>query len=70
MMNILSITTEIADMHESGLYVVKHRRGDFKTDKERWVAAAADCGMSNEDDVAKCWKLYVKAALIADDEDF
>jgi len=66
-MDILTATTEIAEMHESGLYVVKHRRGDFKTDKERWVAAAADCGIINEGDVAKCWKLYVKASFIEED---
>jgi len=64
MVDILTATTQIADIHESGLYVVKHRRGDFKTDKERWVAAAADCGITNEDDVAKCWKLYVQASFI------
>ena len=63
-MNILTATTQIADKHESGLYVVKHRRGDFKTDKERWVAAAADCGITDEDDVARCWKLYVQASFI------
>lgn len=63
-MDILTATTQIADIHESGLYVVKHRRGDFKTDEERWVAAAADCGITNEDDVAKCWKLYVHACFI------
>ena len=64
-MDLLDFTKEIADTFESGLYAVRHREGDFKTGKERWIAAAADCGVSKEKDVALCWKLYVKAAFIA-----
>ena len=66
-MDLLDFTKEIADTFESGLYVVRHREGDFKTDRERWVAAAADCGVSDEKDVAVCWKLYVRAHHISEE---
>ena len=66
-MDILRVTPIIADMHESGLYATKHSRGDFNTDKERWFAAAADCGIVGDKRIAKCWKLYVKACFIADE---
>jgi len=66
-MDILRVTPIIADMHESGLYATKHSRGDFNTDKERWFAAAADCEITGDEGIAKCWKLYVKACFIADE---
>jgi len=66
-MDLLDFTKEVADTFESGLYVVRHRKGEFKTDKERWVAAAADCGVIKEKDVALCWKLYVKAHFISEE---
>ena len=66
-MDILRVTPIIADMHESGLFATKHSRGDFNTDKERWFAAAADCGITGDEGIAKCWDLYVKSCFIADE---
>lgn len=66
-MDILRVTPIIADMHESGLYATKHSRGEFETDKQRWFAAAADCGIVGDKRIAKCWKLYVKSCFIADE---
>ena len=66
-MDILRVTPIIADMHESGLFATKHSRGDFNTDKERWFAAAADCGITGDEGIAKCWDLYVESCFIADE---
>jgi len=66
-MDILRVTPIIADMHESGLFATKHSRGEFETDKQRWFAAAADCGIVGDKRIAKCWKLYVKSCFIADE---
>jgi hypothetical protein len=39
-MQVLELIIEIVKVHESGAFAVKHREGEFKTDKERWTAAA------------------------------
>ena len=63
-MDILRVTPIIADMHESGLYATKHNRGEFKTDKQRWFAAAADCGVIGDEGIAQCWNLYLKSVAL------
>jgi hypothetical protein len=63
-MDILRITPIIADMHESGLYANRHNAGEFETDKQRWFAAAADCGVVGDEGITKCWKLYLKSIFL------
>ena len=63
-MDILRVTPIIADMHESGLYATKHNRGEFETDKQRWFAAAADCGVIGDEGIAQCWNLYLKSVAL------
>tara|TARA_Y100000356_G_scaffold86466_1_gene72141 strand:+ start:97 stop:297 length:201 start_codon:yes stop_codon:yes gene_type:complete len=66
MMDILGITPIIRDMFESGLYVNRHRRGEFANDRERWFTAAFECGIVGDDGIEKCWKLYVKSLYLTD----
>ena len=75
-MKVLELIIEIAKVHESGEFAVRHREGEFENDKERWTDAAklVAYGYLDTDNrlywyirnnIHEFWKIYTKAILIS-----